>query len=133
MKAKLFTALAVLTLSFGAQAADKFKLIKSPDLSKEMADKTKTVHIYDANNAETRTKYGAIPGAVMLSSSKDYDLSLLPKDKKASLVFYCANEKCMASHKAAERAVKAGYTQVTVLSDGIMGWQNAGHPTTLKN
>jgi rhodanese-related sulfurtransferase len=28
----------------------------------------------------------------------------------------------MASHEAARRAVAAGYTDVSVMSDGIVGW-----------
>jgi len=35
----------------------------------------------------------------------------------------------MASHDAARRAVKAGYTNVSVMVDGIMGWDAAGKPT----
>jgi rhodanese-related sulfurtransferase len=35
----------------------------------------------------------------------------------------------MASHQAARRAVDAGYTDVNVMSDGIMGWNEAGQPT----
>jgi rhodanese-related sulfurtransferase len=34
----------------------------------------------------------------------------------------------MASHEAARRAVKAGYTNVSVMVDGIMGWKDAGQP-----
>jgi len=36
----------------------------------------------------------------------------------------------MASHEAARRAVKAGYTDVSVMADGIAGWKAAGEPTT---
>jgi rhodanese-related sulfurtransferase len=32
----------------------------------------------------------------------------------------------MASHAAARRAVKAGYTQVSVMGDGLLGWKKAG-------
>ncbi len=35
----------------------------------------------------------------------------------------------MASHTAAGRAVKAGYTDVSVMIDGIQGWKAAGKPT----
>jgi rhodanese-related sulfurtransferase len=35
----------------------------------------------------------------------------------------------MASHEAARRAVKAGYTNVSVMVDGIIGWKDAGEPT----
>ena len=34
----------------------------------------------------------------------------------------------MASHEAARRAVAAGYTDVAVMSGGIMGWRDAGKP-----
>jgi len=34
----------------------------------------------------------------------------------------------MASHEAARRAVAAGYTNVSVMVDGITGWHNAGKP-----
>ncbi len=32
----------------------------------------------------------------------------------------------MASHEAARRAVKAGYTDVSVMADGLSGWREAG-------
>jgi rhodanese-related sulfurtransferase len=32
----------------------------------------------------------------------------------------------MASHAAARRAVEAGYTDVSVMVDGIEGWKAAG-------
>jgi rhodanese-related sulfurtransferase len=34
----------------------------------------------------------------------------------------------MASHEAARRAVNAGYTNVSVMVDGIMGWDAQGEP-----
>jgi rhodanese-related sulfurtransferase len=35
----------------------------------------------------------------------------------------------MASHEAARRAIKAGYKNVSVMMDGIVGWKAAGQPT----
>ncbi|HXR26183.1 MAG TPA: hypothetical protein VN742_12525 [Candidatus Binataceae bacterium] len=32
----------------------------------------------------------------------------------------------MASHEAARRAVKVGYSDVSVMADGISGWKAAG-------
>ena len=58
----------------------------------------------DANGASTREKYGVIPGAVLLTSSSNYEMKELPADKNAKLVFYRASEKCSASHTAAKRA-----------------------------
>ena len=37
----------------------------------------------------------------------------------------------MASHEAARRAVKAGYKDVSVMADGILGWKAAGEPTAV--
>ena len=37
----------------------------------------------------------------------------------------------MASHGAARRAVDAGYTDVSVLADGLQGWKAAGKPTVV--
>lgn len=86
----------------------------------------------DANGPETRTKFGIIPGAVLLTSSSKYEPSKeLPSAKDTKLVFYCANVKCKASHKAAERALEAGYTDVNVLPAGVAGWKDAGQKTEL--
>ena len=35
----------------------------------------------------------------------------------------------MASHEAAWRAIEAGYKDVSVMADGIKGWNDAGMPT----
>lgn len=87
------------------------------------------VTIFDVNNAKVRGDKGVIPGAVLLSSSSQYDLSVLPKDKDAKLVFYCANTRCTAAPTAAERAIGAGYSDVNVLHVGISGWKEAGKKT----
>ncbi|MFZ5441814.1 MAG: rhodanese-like domain-containing protein [Myxococcota bacterium] len=87
----------------------------------------------DANGAETRASQGVIPGAVLLTSSSKYDVKELPASKDTKLVFYCANQKCGASHAAARRALENGYTDVAVLPDGIMGWKQAGQPTAKPN
>ena len=85
--------------------------------------------IFDVNNAKVRGEKGVIPGAILLSSSSQYDLSVLPKDKAAKLVFYCASTRCTAAPTAAERAIGAGYTDVHVLHVGIAGWKDAGKKT----
>jgi rhodanese-related sulfurtransferase len=113
---------------------ETFKLIHVADLKTLMeTNKNNSLHIYDANAAETRDQYGVIPGATLLNSDDNYDLALLPTDKDATLVFYCANTLCTASHEAARRAVKAGYEDVSVMGDGIRGWKQAGQPTTPLN
>lgn len=88
------------------------------------------VAIIDANGPETRAKMGVIPNAVLLTSSSKFELSELPSDKSKKLVFYCANTRCTAAPSAAEKAAAAGYTDVQVLSAGIMGWKEAGKATS---
>ena len=81
----------------------------------------------DANGASTRGKHGTVPGAVLLSDYKGYEPSAeLPSDKDKKLVFYCANTMCGAAPAAAQRAQAAGYPDVCVMKDGIMGWAKAG-------
>ena len=89
--------------------------------------------LYDANGDRTRREYGVIPGAVLLPSSRDYSLQLLPESKAAPLVFYCASSWCGAAETAAQRAERAGYMLVSVLPDGIKGWTEAGMPTQKPN
>ncbi|MGH7840900.1 MAG: hypothetical protein ACREQT_05195, partial [Candidatus Binataceae bacterium] len=70
---------------------ETFSIIHVADLKVLMHDTKSPAHIYDANVASTRAEYGVIPGAVLLTSDDKYDLAVLPADKKARLVFYCAN------------------------------------------
>jgi len=98
----------------------------------ELASKLDSVTVCDANGADTRSEYGVIPGAVLLSDYSSYDIGVLPKDKTGEVVFYCASEKCSAAPKAAGRAVSEGYTNVRVLRAGIKGWAEAGKPVDKK-
>jgi len=91
--------------------------------------KDKKAKVFDANSNDFRTKNGTVPGAVLLTSSSQYALTELPAQKDASLVFYCANTKCSASEQAAKRAAEAGYTNVAVMPEGLLGWKAAGQKT----
>lgn len=107
------------------KAESPVKKVTVAQLAKEKQVKT----VFDANSADFRVKNGTIPGAVLLTSSSSYDLKELPAKKDAALVFYCANTMCGASEGAAKRAIEAGYTNVAVLPDGLMGWKAAGQKT----
>lgn len=136
-------ALSVLGLSLGAFACDSktsapaatetaanavAPAITVEELSTKIEKKEVTV--CDANSEETRKKHGVIPGAVLMSNYED--MSALPEDKNASLVFYCGSEKCSAAPKAATKALSAGYKDVKVLKVGIKGWVSAGKTTDKK-
>ena len=83
----------------------------------------------DANSEDTRRKLGVIPGAILLSSYRDYDPAAeLPSDAASTLVFYCHSELCGAAADAARKAIATGYRDVWVMAPGIKGWAEAGHP-----
>lgn len=75
----------------GSEEHDNFKLIHVADLRGMMASNVRGVHVYDANGADTRDRFGVIPGAVLLDSDDAYNLSVLPPAKSSKLVFYCAD------------------------------------------
>jgi len=112
---------------------ESFKLIHVSDLEALMSQ-SKNYAILDVNSTNMRKSEGVIPGAKPLSSSSHYDVSKeLPQDKSTSLVFYCANTQCTSSHAAAARAVDAGFSDVSVLSDGIIGWKKNGKSVSSDN
>jgi len=113
------------------QQAEKatVKNVSIPELASLQKEKKATV--LDANGEGFRKENGVIPSATLLTSFNKYDVAKeLPANKDAKLVFYCANTHCKASHAAAQRAVQAGYTDVNVLPDGLLGWKKAGQATS---
>jgi len=82
--------------------------------------------VLDVNPESVRNAKGVIPNATKLSSYDKYALSELPADKNTGLIFYCYNESCGASTEAANRAITNGWTNVSVMRAGILGW-NALH------
>ena len=83
------------------------------------------VYFFDVNTLELWAE-GFIPGAVYFMV--DDWRSVLPKDKNATLVFYCANRLCNASEIAAYTVMQLGYTNVFQMPDGIYGWRLSGRP-----
>ena len=48
----------------------------------------------DANNDDFRRDNGKVPGAVLLTNYRGYDVkSVLPENKDAPLVFYCSSKR----------------------------------------
>jgi rhodanese-related sulfurtransferase len=108
----------------GGCRADTTGLVTlSVDEVAAMLAKGSDVVLCDANNDDTRAKYGVVPGAILLSSYKDYDpASVLPADGARRVVFYCHSEMCGAAAGAARRAMAAGWSNVSVMPAGIKGW-----------
>jgi rhodanese-related sulfurtransferase len=85
--------------------------------------------VCDANSEDTRRRFGVIPGAILLTSYRDYEPAAeLPADKDRRLVFYCHSEWCGAAADAAQKAIAAGYREVWVMAPGIKGWRAADQP-----
>lgn len=113
-------------LAFGAEP---FRVISIAELESVLKGNAQDVYLYDINVESTRNHVGIIPQSILLSSSSRYEVKKeLPADKKSHLIFYCANRMCTASHLAAKRAIEAGYSNSSVLVDGIYGWKKAGKP-----
>jgi rhodanese-related sulfurtransferase len=108
-------------------AVQSIREVKITEVAQILKEKNGVV--VDANGEETRREFGVIPGALLLTSHKDYSLSELPQDKSTNLVFYCGGTQCRASDAAAGRAAGSGYSHVSVLRDGIRGWKSAGQAT----
>jgi rhodanese-related sulfurtransferase len=122
MRAALLASLLMLPLA--APANDPFRVVGVEEVSNLLGKPG--VHVFDANPPDVFAK-GHLPGARWISY-RDYPLSALPRDRAATLVFYCKNPHWMASHRAARRAVEMGYSHVLVMRDGIDGWVGSGKP-----
>src|SRR5262245_4579803 len=125
---KLLTLVCALAIGFCslARAEDKYPDISHDELKAAIA--AKKVTLLDVNGTETYSK-GHIPGAIDFTKSKEKIASLLPKDKNALIVAYCANEACSAYQQGAKAAKELGYTNVKHYPKGIMGWKDSGEAT----
>lgn len=92
------------------------------EVAQVIAQPSNATAVLDANPESVRSAKGVIPNAIKLSSYDSYALSELPADKNTALIFYCYNEACGASTAAANRAITNGWSNVSVMKAGIIGW-----------
>jgi rhodanese-related sulfurtransferase len=91
-------------------------------VANEFADE----HIKGAKNVPYKEKSAK---AVNFDASQDsFDLSKLPADKNASVVFYCNAGECWKSYKASIFAQKAGYKNISWFRGGIPEWKSKKLP-----
>jgi rhodanese-related sulfurtransferase len=62
------------------------------------------------------------------ASLDSFDLTKLPADKVAPIIFYCNGTECWKSYKASVVSVRAGYKKVYWLRTGIPDWKSKGFP-----
>ncbi|HEX8926119.1 MAG TPA: rhodanese-like domain-containing protein [Terriglobales bacterium] len=117
----------VMAISFiaGARAQDEpFTMLTMQQVS-DMQGKP-GVYICDVNDNEIYAQHH-LKGAIHVRDErlKKY----LPKDKNATIIFYCAERRCTGSGIAAREAVKLGYKKVYTMPEGIFGWVRSGRAT----
>lgn len=132
-----------LTAALSAQAADTpasldGATVVSADQAKKMLESGTPVidtrvaaeyvdgHIKGAKNLPYKEKSAK---ATNFDVSQDsFDLTKLPSDKNAALVFYCNAGECWKSYKASVAAIKAGYKKVHWFRGGFPEWKAKGYP-----
>lgn len=62
-------------------------------------------------------------------SQDKFDLTKLPQNKKADIIFYCNAGSCWRGYKASVAAIKAGYQKVHWFRGGLPEWGEKGLPT----
>lgn len=62
------------------------------------------------------------------ASQDEFDLSKLPPNKNAKIVFYSDGPTGWKSYKAAVIAIKAGYNNIMWFRSGSDGWEAKGYP-----
>lgn len=86
------------------------------------------VMIVDSRPTARKYDPGHIPTAVNIPDTQFEKMTdLLPKDKAATLIFYCDGVDCILSHKSAFKAEKLGYTNVQVYAEGYPDWIKQGN------
>lgn len=142
---KLISALALsLGLAMPVLAADTPATLKGTTLVSAAEVKTllgKGVPVIDTRVAAEfaeKTILGAKNVPYKEKSAKDvnfdpaqdsFDLTKLPADKAAPVVFFCNSGSCWKSYKASVAAIKAGYSKVQWFRGGMPEWLAAGLPT----
>jgi ABC-type phosphate/phosphonate transport system substrate-binding protein/rhodanese-related sulfurtransferase len=112
-------------------------VVTAAQVKKLMAD---GVPLFDVR-PQAHYRQGHIPGAINLTykmnspkevdyddSVDHFDLSRLPQDKNAPMIFQCNGAECWYSYKASRYAIKRGYKKVYWFRTGLPAWKEAGYP-----
>lgn len=111
-------------------------LVTAEQVRRLMAQK---VPVFDVR-PQVQFREGHISGAVnvpyRMNSPKEvdyddgidaFDLSRLPQDKNAPMIFQCNGAECWYSYKAARYMVKRGFKKVYWFRTGLPAWKAAGY------
>lgn len=122
IKAGVFVALMVAASAYAEEKG--YQETNAQDL-KKMMDSDEVLVIFPLSPIEFNNQH--IKDSVNIPI--DQLEEKLPKDKSQKLVFYCLGTSCVASWRAAEKAVGFGYRNVYAFREGLPGWIAAGYST----
>ena len=109
-----------------AEQAKKLMDAGAPMVDTRVANEYVDQHIKGAKSVPYKEKSGK---DVKFDPKEDsFDLSKLPGDKNAAVIFYCNGAECWKSFKASKVAIDAGYKKVNWLRGGIPEWKAKGYP-----
>lgn len=115
--------LLIVFFSGTALAAKGYKEINAADVKKFM-DKGDALVVFPLSPMEFAHKH--IKDSVnIIPAMMEYEL---PTNKEKTVIFYCLGIKCVASWRAAEKAVALGHKNVYAFREGLPGWEKAGYP-----
>lgn len=130
MKKLLSALFAIATIfTFSNAFAGPYKEIDAEELQK-LKKETPELVIVDSRGGDWFDGT-VIEGATQLAASdtNEETLTKLAPKKDQAVVFYCTNEQCPASAKAAHKAAEVGYSNLFKYPGGIDDWKKRGLPT----
>lgn len=98
-----------------------------PVIDTRVANEFAEAHIKGAVSVPYKEKSAKTAG--FNANEDSFDISKLPGDKNADIVFYCNSGTCWKSYKASVVAVKAGYSKVHWFRGGYPEWKGKGFAT----
>ncbi len=128
---KLFLMILFLMMMFQgwSQQADVKESLDAKAFKSKL-DATPNAVLLDVRTPEEVSK-GAIAGAVNIDfNNPDFEKKIEALDKTKTYFVYCA--KGGRSSRAVDQMNAAGFTKIYNLTDGIVGWKDAGLPVTKK-
>ena len=143
IKKAFWVAFGALTVSL-AMAAETpaevagVKTVTAEEVKKMLEDGVPVIDTRVAAEYTDKTIKGAISVPYKEKSAKaagfdasqdQFDLSKLPSNKNAPVVFFCNSGECWKSYKASVVAQKAGYAKINWFRGGFPEWTSKGLPT----
>lgn len=109
-----------------AEQARKMMETGVPLIDTRVANEYVYEHVKGAKSVPYKEK--SAKSAAFDPKEDSFDLSKLPADKNAPLIFYCNAGECWKSYKASKVAVDAGHRKVNWMRGGIPEWKTKGYP-----